>query len=155
MMFLYIIIQLVLVWTWNVCCLLPIICSNFVLQSCVMAEVVTWTLITETRVHSWIGSCENCAGHWHLDRLTSEYLVLPVRIILPMLHTHIHPNTTIVRKVGRWSLGTCRLYHTISDSVEHWMSACILFLCRIKVMLCTFRCWNFSWIWKGRCLTKL
>jgi hypothetical protein len=101
MMLLYIIMQLVLVWTWNVCSLLPIICSNFVLQSCVMAEVVTWTLITETRVQSWVGSCENCVGHWHLDRFTSEYLVFPVRIILPMLHTHIHPNTTIVRKVGR------------------------------------------------------
>jgi len=84
-----------------VCFLLPIICINFVHQCCAMAEVVSWTLITETRVQSWVGSCENCAVHWHLDRFTSDNLVLPVRIILPMLHTRIPLNTTVVRKVGR------------------------------------------------------
>jgi len=70
MMFLYI-MQLVLVWRWNVCSLLLIICINFVLQSCAMIEVVTWTLITVAKVQSWVGSCENFAGHWHLERFTS------------------------------------------------------------------------------------
>jgi hypothetical protein len=63
--------QFVLVTEVNVCSLLAIICINFVLQSCAMAEVVTWTLITEGRVHSWAGPCDIFAEHWHLDRFIS------------------------------------------------------------------------------------
>ena len=44
----------------------------------------------------------------------------PVRIIPPLLHIHIHFNTTIIRRTSGLSLRTFQRSSALSDIGQHW-----------------------------------
>jgi hypothetical protein len=99
----------------------------------------------EAQVWSQGPSMLRCGGggSWHWNRFFSNYVSFPIKIIPPMLHTHLHLSAAISRMISEWGLGTLKELPFQLWRKKYFHTTSLFVLQRINVNKCIFKTyWN-------------